>query len=353
MNTRDDPIQEALATKPELKNSPLFNMSEEEISRQYDALAPEERARLDMMFEFMDTINRGFMPVALTGEAAQLTAAKLAQAFATRPDWREVHDAVLAGRLFWLGNISFPDGRMMTERTRGMELFGEGLIHHPFGDKPYWIGLNHGTDEIRAGLLLCIMPHPDKTIDGDRVMDVFAYRYGRGKDGPARPELANVSEIFIGPTGDYQATGAEHDAASPLRQEPMASTLIFDFLAYALQLLNTDNVPVEKIAPSPKLQKARLRSGKLPLGGYYKVHTEDYVTILRTRGRSDGGETGKGTHASPIPHLRRGHRRYLDEARTRYTWVRDCMVGTRKTPIDDGDGPNRRFYDISKLQPSS
>jgi hypothetical protein len=34
-----------------------------------------------------------------------------------------------------------------------------------------------------------------------------------------------------------------------------------------------------------------------------------------------------GTHASPVPHLRRGHRRVYEDGRQ--TWVRSCLVNCR------------------------
>lgn len=73
-------------------------------------------------------------------------------------------------------------------------------------------------------------------------------------------------------------------------------------------VLNTKNIPTERIVPAEKLNRARVKSGKEPLQPYTKIDTEAYVTALRETERMEG--EGKGTHASPRPHLRRAHLRH-------------------------------------------
>lgn len=356
-----DIVQEALSKYPELADSPLFNMSSEEFVRQYNELPPDVRGRMDIFFETMGLLDAGWQPLPLTGDAARLHAMKVYQEV-TRTDELsiiaediiEAHASLRDGRLIWLGTVGLPTEKMIAERTRGLELFGERLINHPFGDRAYWIGLNLGIDAHLGGYLFCVQPFEDDAPPSDRSMRIFAYRFiGPIREDAGAPilHLANSCDVVIGPGGDFQFIGAEHEGGPPIGDDigtPLASGLILDAVAFGLQLLNTENVPVEKVEPPPKLQKARARSGKPQLAPYFLVHSEEYVTVLRERGRDDGTNSPKGTHASPIMHIRRNHKRYLNPERTRWTFVRDCLVGARKTPLDDGP-LKRKYYDASKL----
>ncbi len=74
-------------------------------------------------------------------------------------------------------------------------------------------------------------------------------------------------------------------------------------------ILNTKGVAQRKIEPPAKLNKAREKSGKLPIQPHISVDTQAYVTALRETERMEA--EGPGHHASPKPHLRRAHLRHL------------------------------------------
>ncbi|MBN8182021.1 hypothetical protein [Roseibium aggregatum] len=95
----------------------------------------------------------------------------------------------------------------------------------------------------------------------------------------------------------------------------------------ALRTIQT-NGAIEHVSVPPKLAKARARRGKPPLAGHYRL-TDAYRTALQFE-RSGKRPAQGGTHASPIPHLRRGHMRRLADGKL--VNVRDCMVGGNFQP---------------------
>lgn len=100
---------------------------------------------------------------------------------------------------------------------------------------------------------------------------------------------------------------------------------VLDPLMTVLMILSTNGVSRETVAPSPALQKARAKRGRPPLPAFDRVDCRGYVTALQARGASAARDgAGGGTHASPVPHLRRGHMRtYANGSRT---FVRDSLV---------------------------
>ena len=66
---------------------------------------------------------------------------------------------------------------------------------------------------------------------------------------------------------------------------------------------------------------ARHKAGKPEIPPVWQV---EYVTWLGRREAKPYVDHG-GTHASPRPHDRRGHRRHLSDGRA--VWVRSCHVG--------------------------
>ncbi|HEY2617480.1 MAG TPA: hypothetical protein VGI78_09105, partial [Acetobacteraceae bacterium] len=104
-----------------------------------------------------------------------------------------------------------------------------------------------------------------------------------------------------------------------------AAANVGDPLMTALLILNTRGVERETIAASEKLQKARRKSGKLPIPSYQRVNAAPYVTAIQMRGKARArGEDQGGTHASPVPHLRIGHPRTYADGHV--TFIRDTLV---------------------------
>lgn len=87
-----------------------------------------------------------------------------------------------------------------------------------------------------------------------------------------------------------------------------------------LSALNCSNTFLQNNSPSEKIQKKRVRNGKLPFFEYKTLHIK--INDVKNKNSS-----GVGTHASPRVHLRRGYIRKLPSGET--TWVQACVVGDR------------------------
>jgi len=88
--------------------------------------------------------------------------------------------------------------------------------------------------------------------------------------------------------------------------------------------LACNNVSAERIAQPERLNRARIKAGKLPLKDFH---------VLNVAGAGIGGATGAGNGSGVRSHLRRGHVRRLGPERM--TWVNACMVnGSRAGFVD-------------------
>ncbi len=93
----------------------------------------------------------------------------------------------------------------------------------------------------------------------------------------------------------------------------------------AIAMLNTRGCQIDLVR-APSLQNERLRKlGKPPVPAHYNVDAREYFTALRAQKPST---KGSGTHASPIPHLRRAHERIL--ANGSRTWIRSALINVRR-----------------------
>jgi hypothetical protein len=93
-----------------------------------------------------------------------------------------------------------------------------------------------------------------------------------------------------------------------------------DHLVWPLSLmLATKGTKLRVEEPSRKLQAKRAAHNKPRLPRVTYVDAEHYYQAMRN------SET-KGTHASPVPHLRRGHIRHWKE---RQIWIRDMLVNCK------------------------
>jgi hypothetical protein len=250
-----------------------------------------------------------------------------------------------AGRAFDVGHM--PNALIKREAFRGCQLFEAGHIGHPFTE-PY---LLYHTWEGGGSLLLVDAmdwhaARPDRyqpgtfmvcemqpvMIAGRRMlmvadlihvfMNVEKNQYG----GSVMRNVLNDMALKKGmPAGEGLANLAEPVMASML-------------------LLATDGVPVERIEPPEKLNRARLKARKLAIPPHWRVETAGYVTALSGRKRVKG-EAGGGHHASPIPHIRRGHVRRLAAYHGGGTrWIADALVNVR-----DPNAPlARSFYAVQR-----
>jgi len=93
-------------------------------------------------------------------------------------------------------------------------------------------------------------------------------------------------------------------------------------------ILSTRGVPLELHEPKESQQKSRIKKGKSMLPTVTHVDTQRYYAAM--------SNAEKGHHASPVPHLRRGHIRRLASGKN--TWVKDTIVNCRTlSDIKDRD----------------
>jgi hypothetical protein len=132
--------------------------------------------------------------------------------------------------------------------------------------------------------------------------------------------------------------------SSPFGDEGMTVAEIMcsvtDPVIAAMLLLATDGVAVDRIPAPDWLNKRRVKAGKPAIPAHWRVRTAEYVTALTAPRRS--GVRGDGHHASPAPHLRRGHPRRLAD---RTVWVRDALVNLKDDP---GRPLGRAFYALRR-----
>jgi len=84
------------------------------------------------------------------------------------------------------------------------------------------------------------------------------------------------------------------------------------------------NVYIKNNGPQNKINKKRIKNGKLP---FYSYKTLEIKVPLIVK-HSDSVDCEKNKRNSPRIHLRQGHRRRLGNGKT--IWVNHCMVGSKK-----------------------
>lgn len=252
--------------------------------------------------------------------------------FLTQQDVKNYNDmalaAVSAGRLVDFGYLSLEVIADSVERAS--ELYAFGGSGHPFRDP--WVLFF--TTELRP-IIFLVRPLDPERLNG-------------GSCELAELIPANIKARRMLLVGDRGSIEAPQDAAaaptatvvdmspSPERFMPGNEELNFGFPPHiaaasnltsavltCLMILSTDGVGQETVTPPEKLNRARVKSGKKPIPPHRRVLSGPYVTALMAKqgGRSEGKG---GTHASPIPHLRRGHMRTYTSGMK--VFVRDCLV---------------------------
>lgn len=252
-----------------------------------------------------------------------------------------LESAVDNGRLFDLGYV--PNTAIMSESTRAALIYSAGRIGHPYRDE---YAIFHRWEEGAA--VYVVRPEPDQSVNGAFAAAEFVCVRTAGRFGlilgdilpycqPAASGKGYESEVV---PSQLRGPGPFTDA----ERRSFASNVCDPVMA-AILLLATDGVAVDRVTAPPKLQRARMKARKPALPGHWHVRTADYITALQAKSARGRSEPRGGHHASPVPHLRRGHLRTLADGRE--TWVRDCMVMLKDgSPIEGA--PRRSFYETQR-----
>lgn len=237
-------------------------------------------------------------------------------------------EAVRAGRLIDFGYL--PNAALIEGGVRGGPLYTRGALGHPFRDP--WV-FCHSWEEAYTVYLVSL-------VDFDQPAG------GRCEVTELQPVTVKDRRLFlIGDRAlldpDMEVDDSKYAALSvpsPWRfvpgleeinngkpPEEAAAGNVLDPLMTALLILNTNGVERQTIRADAKLNRAREKARKPPIPPYDRVHAAPYVTAILARGRPrQRGEGQGGTHASPIPHLRRGHLRSYPNGHK--TFIRDSLV---------------------------
>lgn len=92
----------------------------------------------------------------------------------------------------------------------------------------------------------------------------------------------------------------------------------------AIAMLNTRGCSIDLKRAPTIVNAKRARKGKSVIPGHYDVDAREYFTALGSTSKSSNKG---GTHASPIPHLRRAHERVL--ANGKRIWIPSALVNVR------------------------
>lgn len=92
----------------------------------------------------------------------------------------------------------------------------------------------------------------------------------------------------------------------------------------AIAILNTRGCSID-LKRAPNIENARRkRQGKTTIPSHFDVDASEYFTAL---GSAENTADRGGTHASPIPHLRRAHERILPNGKR--IWIPSALINVR------------------------
>jgi hypothetical protein len=235
---------------------------------------------------------------------------------------------VAEGRMVDFGFI--PNDLYKLESLRSRKMFESGDFQHPYDT---WLGIaawEGGScgyfftpHPVRPEEVLCIelygvsIPNVHEAI---LIYDIISI------------EVRGIGDTLIHPA-PMVAVAGYGDTIKDLEQRGANS---LDPLVTMLRILADASIPiVDKPAPI-KLNKQREKRGLFQIPAHTAVLTKDYVTAFRA---AQAGTHEKGTHASPIAHWRRAHKRTLADGRI--VPVRSSKVNWRET-----EELHRLFYRI-------
>jgi hypothetical protein len=235
-------------------------------------------------------------------------------------------DAFVAGRL--VVPYSSPDGTLFVIRTRVEDIESDG-VEDTRGEIPFAILITADETGVPSSFTSFVLAVDDGVLSFQPVS--CSIQHG----DPERPARARVLPTAFRPDGSMDVEELER-----------CRHVAFFLGLAALLAVNDDRLAFRRDVPAPALNKARMKSGKPPLPGVWRMPppavVSNYVTKLGIRGQEPKTSKG-GTHASPIQHERRGHLRRL--ASGRITKVRSTLVGG----LDKHLNPERvrAFYEVN------
>lgn len=142
------------------------------------------------------------------------------------------------------------------------------------------------------------------------------------RDFIAMPKGLRLMKQFLfrhTPDGTTVTVGGGHE-----NQEDQVDRVSGSLYPPAIAMLNTRGCGID-LKRAPKIANAkRRRQGKSLIPAHYNVDASEYFTAL---GSAKNTANHGGTHASPIPHLRRAHERVLPNGQR--IWIPSALINVR------------------------
>jgi hypothetical protein len=276
----------------------------------------------------------------------------------TAPELREFAMALPSAQVFDFGEI--PEPFLTEEAKLGGGLMGEGLLKSPYRTAIYWYTLTDTVayqksempeDRIRYVSLVhrrendhyLISDFMVATPDMAQGLRNMVINSSRSKE--EMRELMRGKHLFMCMgIGRLEASkngrwgGVLLDSPGrEMTQEKMVLLLgsLADGVAALSMILSTKGVGLRREAAPHKLNVKRERSGKPA----YPVVT--YVNVGELRQAMERTSRG-GTHASPVPHFRRGHVRTYESGKK--VWIDSMLINCRNPE----EAVRRDHYEVKR-----
>lgn len=275
------------------------------------------------------------------------------------PDLSALADALPGAQVFDFGEVAEPF--LMKEAEIGGTLMNSGVLRSPYETSIYWYTLTdllHSmpemmtSDRVRYASVLHRLEDDTYIVADFMLLNAEANARIRaavtleGVSPPERNELARGSHMFLcsgigkvttrsesGKWGGTLLDNFGHGKGESHAQVALGS--LADGIAALSMVLSTKGVRTRREAAPDKVNHKRLRAGKHAYPAVTYVDTREYMeAAVRT--------AGGGTHASPVPHLRRGHTRTYQDGRQ--VWVRSALVNCRSPE----EAASRDHYEVRR-----
>lgn len=261
--------------------------------------------------------------------------------------WATMANRMLTAQVFDFGLVD--DRKIKEEAVRAGPLIGEGYLNLPYKSVVYIYTLVLDPEDVPPGVtetkvkfatLACLV-EPEIWTKQHRPGPMFLaadFIFVDPQEFNSKMKYVMMlagGVVFQSNIVSGQWSGNVIDRPSKdgiVKQSGETLVSIADGMASLSLMLATKGVSVRKHNPTARQQKARLKKGKEPLPVVTHVDTMKYYRAMEN--------VEKGHHASPVPHLRRGHVRRLHDDRR--IWIKDTIVNCRTL----SDFKDRDHYEV-------
>jgi hypothetical protein len=267
--------------------------------------------------------------------------------------FRMAAEAAAKAEVFEFGDV--PEKRLKDEAKRGGELYNAKLLDLPYSSVIYWYNCvpepetvsslteiydKHTDGKLplssiltEAGVRFMTLAFNKRAlgIDENIGSSICALDFSRLNDMLKQEIDVRRKEGFALISGGVFSSANKSDWEGnlyyPMDDEffekngkaPALGSLADGVMSMSM-ILQTKGIGLRREEPSEKLNKKRAASGKPLMPAVTYVNAKAYFEAARNTRRG-------GSHASPVPHLRRGHIRTYEDGRK--VWIRDALVNCR------------------------